>query len=254
MIRTSRRIQRLIYWLMCLLALLPIGINFAQWYSVGMPLPYRFVYETNNMPALLYLTIPVAEWIGAGNVVWMMTAIITMSLTASRGGLLGWYAMTLAQRRAWLLVPLASGVCALIAIAVAQGAGVAVGGTMQSSVGFRLEAWRIAFEMWLRSPLFGHGWGSYQQAMIAAHPDWHPYGHAHNMYLTLMAEWGLLWLWPAWLYWRFVVRRWLAERYTPGLAALSGLLVHSLFDMPLSSPIVACLLACITLIRFEEAQ
>jgi putative inorganic carbon (HCO3(-)) transporter len=108
----------------------------------------------------------------------------------------------------------------------------------------RLAHWQAALEMWRANFWSGVGFGDYEPA----YPDYRllnwpiALGHAHNYYLNVAAETGLLGLlaylllWGAvfWQTWRFIQRA-LSDAWQRGLAigllgAWTHLSVHSLFD------------------------
>lgn len=106
----------------------------------------------------------------------------------------------------------------------------------------RLAHWQTAQEMARYHPWVGIGFGNYEPVYPGyALMNWpHALGHAHNYYLNLLAEVGVLglaaylglWLTIAWLTWR-VTRR--AEGITRGIAlgmlgAWVHLSVHQLVD------------------------
>ena len=126
----------------------------------------------------------------------------------------------------------------------------------------RLAHWHAAWKMWLDRPWLGVGIGNYALVYPQyALPRWgDPLGHAHNHYLNVAAESGLVglaaylvlvvtWIWWAW---RLAqpwsgrgrpipeppasgVKRWMTENYSRGLAlgglgVLMHLAVHTLFD------------------------
>jgi putative inorganic carbon (HCO3(-)) transporter len=106
----------------------------------------------------------------------------------------------------------------------------------------RMAHWQAAWEMWLAHPAFGVGIGNYAVTYPAyALPRWDdPLGHAHNYYLNIAAETGLvglgayviLWLAAFWQSWRAV--RAARGRWRGVAAGLLGMLValsaHNLFD------------------------
>lgn len=106
----------------------------------------------------------------------------------------------------------------------------------------RMAHWQAAWGMFQDHPLFGIGIGNYASAYPAyALPHWDdPLGHAHNYYLNVLAETGLvgfgaylaMWIAIFWAAWRSL-------RSTSGLAqftaaglfgVLVALSVHNLFD------------------------
>jgi O-antigen ligase len=108
----------------------------------------------------------------------------------------------------------------------------------------RLAHWQAALEMAKSSPYLGQGFGNYEivypgYALI----DWpNPLGHAHNYYLNLLAETGLLGLVTYLLMWGFIFVATWGLCHHPGLTiwgrgTAAGLLgtwthisVHSLLD------------------------
>jgi len=106
----------------------------------------------------------------------------------------------------------------------------------------RMAHWQAAWEMWLARPVLGVGIGNYAVTYPAyALPRWDdPLGHAHNYFLNIAAETGLvglgayvlLWLAAFWQGWRAIhatqgLWRGIAAGLLGTLVALS---VHNLFD------------------------
>lgn len=61
----------------------------------------------------------------------------------------------------------------------------------------RLERWQAAYYMWLDNPYFGVGWGAYPDVYYDYIPQGYSFSHktrmgAHNLYLELMAEVGIV--------------------------------------------------------------
>lgn len=106
----------------------------------------------------------------------------------------------------------------------------------------RMAHWQAAWAMFDDHPLFGVGIGNYAAVYPAyALPHWDdPLGHAHNYYLNVLAESGMvgeaayLLLWGAvfWMGWRAVrSTRGLAQGIAAGaFGVLVALSVHNLFD------------------------
>ena len=108
----------------------------------------------------------------------------------------------------------------------------------------RLAHWVAATRMWEGSLWLGVGPGNYNQAYAAvALPLWpQPLGHAHNIYLNVLAESGivgfvafvLLWLvlagWLIRLVRRLPPHNWQRAVAVGSLGVLAHLAVHSLFD------------------------
>ncbi len=106
----------------------------------------------------------------------------------------------------------------------------------------RMAHWQSAFEMFASNPWLGVGFGNYTVAYPRyALPHWSdPLGHAHNYFLNVAAETGLLGafayvlLWGAafWQGWRAVRgSRGLSRTLAAGLLGmLVGLTIHNSFD------------------------
>lgn len=106
----------------------------------------------------------------------------------------------------------------------------------------RMAHWQAAWDMFNDHPWLGVGIGNYAAVYPAyALPHWDdPLGHAHNYYLNVLAESGLvgeagyLFLWGAifWMAWRAVrSTHGLAQGITAGaFGVLVALSVHNLFD------------------------
>lgn len=106
----------------------------------------------------------------------------------------------------------------------------------------RLAHWQSALEMWRYHFWIGVGLGGYEPAYPRfALINWPlALGHAHNIYLNLLAETGLIGLTVYWLFWGVVFwQTWRATRRASGLArgvavgllgAWTHLSVHQLFD------------------------
>jgi O-antigen ligase len=99
----------------------------------------------------------------------------------------------------------------------------------------RLAFWRVALDMWRDHPLLGVGFGNYQAVYARyALPKWRmALGHAHNYYLNIAAETGLigllayLMLWGA-AFWQTIQASLRAQgRYARAIAlGALGVLVH----------------------------
>ncbi len=106
----------------------------------------------------------------------------------------------------------------------------------------RMAHWQAAWYMLEAHPWLGVGFGNYAAVYPAyALPHWDdPLGHAHNYYLNVAAESGLiglggyLFLWGAifWMVWRTVrTTHGLAQGIAAGIfGALVVLSIHNLFD------------------------
>ena len=111
------------------------------------------------------------------------------------------------------------------------------------SSGIRIYLWRQAIGMFISAPWFGVGVGGYRATMFervtefgsSAKPGLDP--TAHNIVLTILAEWGLVGLMlmlvallP--LVWR-LIRRTPRPRQAFALIVIGVLLIHSLLEAPL---------------------
>jgi O-antigen ligase len=106
----------------------------------------------------------------------------------------------------------------------------------------RLAHWQAAWGMFSDNPWLGVGFGNYEPVYPAyALPRWaDPLGHAHNYYLNILAEAGLLGLFAYLLFWgSSVLLTWRTIRRSHGerqalalgiLGVMAYLGVHSLFD------------------------
>jgi O-antigen ligase len=187
----------------------------------------------------------------------LMTAALMVAL--SRSGLVGAAAATLTlwalaekrlhrERRAWLLGGI--GAVALAALFYANTSSVAtrIGDTIERGMGGRLDIWRATMPMIKDFWLTGVGAGAYERAMIVYQPAPHEtyFNHAHNEYLQLLAEGGLLLAIPAVLVVIAAVRSIrsrLADDATPlywlrigAVSGMSGALVQSLWETGLRRP------------------
>jgi O-antigen ligase len=139
-------------------------------------------------------------WLSAGICLMAATLVATLSRSGITAGVAGAAAIVFLSRgrmerrgRAWLLAALS--LVALIGAAYANlGALMArVGETIGSGVGGRREIWSATLSMIRDFPVAGVGVGSYQRAMTVYQPahDF-AFNHAHNEYLQLLAEGGVL--------------------------------------------------------------
>lgn len=106
----------------------------------------------------------------------------------------------------------------------------------------RMAHWQAALDMWTDHPWLGVGIGNYAAVYPAyALPKWpDPLGHAHNYYLNIAAEAGLIGLLAYLLLWGMTFyQAWKAVRATSGVwqavaagvfGVLTHLAVHNFFD------------------------
>jgi O-antigen ligase len=187
----------------------------------------------------------------------LMTAALMMAL--SRSGLIGAAAAALMfwvlaeghvhhDRRAWVLGGI--GAIALGALFYANASAVAtrIGDTLEHGIGARLDIWRATIPMIKDFWLTGVGAGAYERAMIVYQPSPHEtyFNHAHNEYLQLLSEGGLLLAIPAVLVVLAAVssiRSRLAEERTPlywvrvgAVSGMMGVAVQSVWETGLRRP------------------
>lgn len=256
-------------WLFAVVALNEV-IGY-YWGCIGRgdctPYPYRLahvLWHPNVYMAFMNLIAPLAVAALLDGDDWFSPAfclavyLITVPFSSSRGGWLGmavWVAGMLffwLQRRGWInrrwfarLKAIRTGV---ILAAIAGMAGLLVTGygayrlfSSHPSHSSRMHFWTLAVDAWLTSPVVGIGIGGFQVVYIRAfHPAENAYvaPHAHNLFMTTLAEQGLVGM--AALIGLMVV---VAMRLLRGhrlnsspvwsgamLAALAGWLAHSLVD------------------------
>jgi O-antigen ligase len=108
----------------------------------------------------------------------------------------------------------------------------------------RVAHWVAALRMWEQAPWLGVGPGNYAAAYAAvALPRWSdPLGHAHNIYLNVLGETGMLGLvaflllWASLIGWLFrqisraEAKSWSRALSVGVLAVLTHLAIHSFFD------------------------
>lgn len=165
-------------------------------------------------------------------------AYLGLLLTFSRAGLgaalVAGLVVAYALRPAWR--PRLRGVAAVAAVALLFGT-IVTGGDMVGGFG-RTEAMSLSLEVARDNPTTGVGLGRAGDAMTAAGDEGDSYRHAHNLWLTWLAEAGPLaliaWVWIAgWLLWRGYRAAGRGRALAASsLAAVTGFFVFSLFDHP----------------------
>lgn len=172
----------------------------------------------NVLAATLLLILPFGQrlprrlrWI------WFIAGAMAMLTTHSRGGLLG---LTVALGLLWGIDKkwlIGIGLVSLPILFLWK----------KGSAMIRLCYWQAAIEAFISSPLLGIGPASCYQ-WITPRCELAP--HAHNIFLTILAEMGIiglavfgLLLWQIWQH----------HRPGPAWAALCGFMVHSLVDDPI---------------------
>lgn len=248
------------------LAAAPLLIGLAVvWVADGMQLVgYRVRYENANSHALLNLLLFPALLTGElRGLVWALSMGIVW-LTGSRGGMVGLAAGLVTTgpatlRRHWALV---AGLALTAALSLSPRLVTVPGDPAPHLDAFssngRADLWREAGKMWADSPWMGQGPNTYKAWWVAsevkARRGYVDFGHAHNLYLNMAAEVGVIGLAAgAWLL--FVILRSLARRGSmsgsmwawAALAATAALLAHSLADTPTTAPYLT--MAWLALVR-----
>lgn len=187
----------------------------------------------------LCLTRSAGGWVGA-----VAATVVAVAIAAarSRRGRRRAVEGRRCPRRTWLMAGLAAMIAIFAAVAWLHADTSAEG--LNELSGRRYYLWVAGLSMVVQHPVMGVGLGDFFRDLPAYYPpwvtprEWHE--HAHNLYLQMAAEEGLIafGLFGA-MIWRIVSRatRRLASAVSPlrvaTLAALTGVLVHSLFDATL---------------------
>jgi O-antigen ligase len=170
-----------------------------------------------------------------------------------------------ARGRVWLL----SGLAAVTAVAIAYANTTAVAGriveTLNRGMGGRAAIWRATWPMVKDFWLTGVGAGAFERGMMVYQPSPHEtyFNHAHNDYLQLLTEGGLLLAIPAiliaWAGIRQIRARLRADRssmYWVRVGAVSGMVavaVQSLWETGLRVPANTLLFAVLAAIALHSA-
>ncbi len=213
------------------------------------PLVAVLIFTASSLASLLIIAALVASWSRGA---WLGTAVACLIMLAAvpkklaRGiALTGAIAILLAAAWSAGLLPtsivnrLTATASELVTISDVRGVEIA---PSNYAVIERLAHWQAAINMATDSPLFGVGLGNYE----VVYDDYRlinweePLGHAHNLYLNLLAEAGLLGLIAYLAFWIAIFRITWSLRRQPDQFARSiavGLLgcwsyiaVHSVFD------------------------
>ena len=165
-------------------------------------------------------------------------AYLGLFLTFSRAGfgaaLVAGAVVAYALRPAWRPRLRLAG--AVVAVVLAFGA-VVTSGDLVGGFG-RTEAMSLSLEVARDNPATGVGLGRSGDAMTAVGDEGDSYRHAHNLWLTWLAEAGPLalaaWIWIAgWLLWRGYRAAGRGRALAASsLAAVTGFFIFSLFDHP----------------------
>jgi O-antigen ligase len=214
-----------------------------------------------------------ALWLGAS----VFFMIATLLVAISRSGLIGAMVgvtglMWLARRRmrragvGWLAAVLASVVAAAATYASWNALATRVEETLTVGLGGRREiwdrTWAMASDVWIT----GVGVGAYERAMTVYQRQPHVFyfNHAHNEYLQLLAEGGVVLAVPAaialaagaWQIWRRVNADrtavfWIRAGAASGMLAVA---VQSVWDTGLRMPANAVLFALLAAIALHDGS
>jgi O-antigen ligase len=125
----------------------------------------------------------------------------------------------------------------------------------------RLPIWGATIRMFLDSPILGHGWGSFPHLVSGYRPapDGLAYSHAHNEYLEILDDGGLVAIAIVGLMLALFARRLFSALASPlpgnrrrlivGLAiAITSVLLHSVTDFGLRVPAVCLMFVAVVAI------
>jgi O-antigen ligase len=212
-------------------------------------------------------------WIAAS----LCLMLATLLASLSRSGLAGAAAaglvlLLLARRhlRATQVAGLAGGLVGLGLIAALYANVPALadrfGDVYASGLGGRVEVWRQTWPMVAAFPLTGIGVGAFERGMSVYQTSNRTLfvNHAHNEYLQVLVEGGLLLAVPLWIAigiaaWR-VARRLRTDRTSVfwiragAAAALAGVAVQSVWDIGLRQPANAVLFAAVAAIALHRPR
>jgi len=204
----------------------------------------------------------------------MMAAALMVGL--SRSGLIGAAAAATTlwalseqrlQRhgRAWLLAGIGTVVVVALFFANASAVATRIADTLSQGLGGRLPIWRATLPMIKDFWLTGVGGGGYERAMIVYQPAPHEtyFNHAHNEYLQLLSEGGVLLAIPA-VVALFAAIRGIRDRLardrTPiwwvrvgAVSGLAGAAVQSLWETGLRRPSNTLLFAVLAAFALHSA-
>lgn len=187
---------------------------------------YRFQRTTaltgnnNLLASILLLHLPFGSRIEdrRSQVVWFIMGSLAMLSTRSRGAMLG---LVWATGNLWRIDRrlLALGTMAVLPVALLW---------EWDTTMIRLHYWEAAAQAFLSQPILGIGPGNCLGFISPRVGELCP--HAHNIFLTVTAEMGVVGLAAfCWLVWQI----WRHRRPGPAWSALVGFMVHSLVDDPI---------------------
>lgn len=226
--------RRELYRALVLTAHVILAALLTRWLLDGAHLwGYRVLVENTNSLTLYSLLLMPALATGELRGLVLAEALLVGWLSAARSAGAGLVAGLLANRRGgWIALGL---VAALLVAVLARADLFAHNG--------RLEMWRLAGRMFTESPLVGQGPNTFKSWWLGSGERYMSFGHAHNLYLNMAAEVGLVGLAAgAWLVAALVralrSSAGIAEWRRAALAAIVALLVVSLGDVPTTQPYV----------------
>lgn len=252
--------------------------------SRGGGFPVSFLGNTNAFGLLLVLVLPLAagrarhghRWTRPAMALYTAAGLALLFATGSRGALIGglaglavWLSLEVWLNRAavaavWARWP--RGVRRAVAVAGAATLLIGFGGLALllarsfavpgRTLDLRTWIYSTALEVFAAQPVAGSGLFTFGAELMRLNstPFHEPHSHAHNLTLTVLAELGLagalaLLLTAAVVArraWRGIARAGAGGPVTAAAgAALVGLGVHTLFDMPLMMPSLALLAALV---------
>lgn len=158
----------------------------------------------NSLAAFVYMGLPLIFWVwrarkpkNIGLALFILLAGAALFLTYSRAGVFAFFASVLIYvllRKPWMAIPIAAA-----PMAVVLSIGTLRQNFLQSlslediTIGERLRYWQTTWKMIEASPILGHGVNLFYQTFPRFAPADEAYrGYAHNCYLQMWAEVGIL--------------------------------------------------------------
>jgi O-antigen ligase len=273
-----------LYWLRTFKYTEPFGpylnrSDFAMWMVMALPLTAGYLLarlQSRQRRGANLFTVDAFDDTALLLAVAMGLMVAALMVALSRSGLVGAAAAALTlwalaeqhlrrERRAWLLGGI--GAVAVVALFFANASALAtrIGDTIDRGMGGRLDIWRATLPMIKDFWRTGIGAGAYERAMIVYQPAPHEtyFNHAHNEYLQLLAEGGLLLAIPAVLAAVAAVRcirLRLKDDVTPlywvrigAVSGMAGAVVQSLWETGLRRPANLLLFATLAAFAMHSA-